>query len=415
MQAELITIGDELLIGQVVDTNSAWMGRALNLAGIQVAQITSVSDRQEQILEALRLASGRAELVLITGGLGPTKDDITKKTLSDYFGVPLVFSDEAYKNVEAFFQQRGRTVSPINRLQAEVLEGCQVLENKKGTAPGMWMEHEGVVYVSMPGVPYEMQYLMEAEVIPRLRQRFQTPYISHRTFLTHGIGESVLSEQISEFEDNLPEGVRLAYLPSPGTVKLRLSAMGEKARVREVMAELEADLLVRLGHYHFGFDDETITGVLGELLLKKGWTMATAESCTGGNISRMITSVPGASAWYMGSTVTYSYASKTDILNVPADMIQEQGAVSEAVVRSMAEQVCLKMGTQCAVATSGIAGPGGGTPEKPVGTVWIAAAVPGLVVAKRFQFGDNRLITIQMASETALHLLRKAILGEGLF
>ncbi|MCE2846487.1 MAG: competence/damage-inducible protein A [Sphingobacteriales bacterium] len=415
MQAELITIGDELLIGQVVDTNSAWMGRALNLAGIQVAQITSVSDRQEQILEALRLASGRAELVLITGGLGPTKDDITKKTLSDYFGVPLVFSDEAYKNVEAFFQQRGRTVSPINRLQAEVLDGCQVLENKKGTAPGMWMEHEGVVYVSMPGVPYEMQYLMEAEVIPRLRQRFQTPYILHRTFLTHGIGESVLSEQISEFEDNLPEGVRLAYLPSPGTVKLRLSATGEKARVREVMAELEADLLVRLGHYHFGFDDETITGVLGELLLKKGWTMATAESCTGGNISRMITSVPGASAWYMGSTVTYSYASKTDILNVPADMIQEQGAVSEAVVRSMAEQVCLKMGTQCAVATSGIAGPGGGTPEKPVGTVWIAAAVPGLVVAKRFQFGDNRLITIQMASETALHLLRKAILGEGLF
>ncbi|MFN5355304.1 MAG: competence/damage-inducible protein A [Bacteroidota bacterium] len=415
MQAELITIGDELLIGQVVDTNSAWMGRALNLAGIQVAQITSVSDRQEQILEALRLASGRAELVLITGGLGPTKDDITKKTLSDYFGVPLVFSDEAYKNVEAFFQQRGRTVSPINRLLSEVLEGCQVLENKKGTAPGMWMEHEGVVYVSMPGVPYEMQYLMEAEVIPRLRQRFQTPYILHRTFLTHGIGESVLSEQISEFEDNLPEGVRLAYLPSPGTVKLRLSATGEKARVREVMAELEADLLVRLGHYHFGFDDETITGVLGELLLKKGWTMATAESCTGGNISRMITSVPGASAWYMGSTVTYSYASKTDILNVPADMIQEQGAVSEAVVRSMAEQVCLKMGTQCAVATSGIAGPGGGTPEKPVGTVWIAAAVPGLVVAKRFQFGDNRLITIQMASETALHLLRKAILGEGLF
>ncbi len=415
MQAELITIGDELLIGQVVDTNSAWMGRALNLAGIQVAQITSVSDRQEQILEALRLASGRAELVLITGGLGPTKDDITKKTLSDYFGVPLVFSDEAYKNVEAFFQQRGRTVSPINRLQAEVLDGCQVLENKKGTAPGMWMEHEGVVYVSMPGVPYEMQYLMEAEVIPRLRQRFQTPYILHRTFLTHGIGESVLSEQISEFEDNLPEGVRLAYLPSPGTVKLRLSAMGEKARVREVMAELEADLLVRLGHYHLKKKKKKKKKKIGELLLKKGWTMATAESCTGGNISRMITSVPGASAWYMGSTVTYSYASKTDILNVPADMIQEQGAVSEAVVRSMAEQVCLKMGTQCAVATSGIAGPGGGTPEKPVGTVWIAAAVPGLVVAKRFQFGDNRLITIQMASETALHLLRKAILGEGLF
>lgn len=414
MQAELITIGDELLIGQVVDTNSAWMGRVLNLAGIHVTQITSVSDCQEHILEALRLASGRAGLVLITGGLGPTKDDITKKTLSHYFGVPLVFSDEAYKNVERFFQQRGRTVSPINRLQAEVLEGCQVLENKKGTAPGMWMEQGGVVYVSMPGVPYEMQYLMEAEVMPRLRKHFQTPFILHRTFLTHGIGESVLSERISDFEDNLPEGIRLAYLPSPGMVKLRLSATGEEARVRDVMAGLEADLLGRLGHYHFGFDEDTITGILGDLLVKKGWTMATAESCTGGNISRMITSVPGASTWYMGSTVTYSYASKTDILNVPADMIQEQGAVSESVVRTMAEQVCIKMGTQCAVATSGIAGPGGGTPEKPVGTVWIAAAIPGRVVAKRFQFGDNRLITIQMASETALHLLRKAILGEDL-
>lgn len=414
MLAEIITIGDELLIGQIVDTNSAWIGQQMNQVGFKVHQITSVSDNREHILSALAEASQRVQMVLITGGLGPTKDDITKKTLAEYFGTDFVFSQEAYEDVEYLFKIRGREVTPLNRLQAEVPSNCTVLRNRVGTAPGMWFEENGVVYASMPGVPHEMKYLMENEVLPRLKSKFKTPFILHRTLLTQGIGESFLAEKIADFEDQLPPHIRLAYLPAAGSVRLRLSGWGEEAFIRSEMSRLVADLQERVKEYLYGFDEETIAGVLGDLLRKNGLTISTAESCTGGNIAHLLTSIPGSSSWYMGSTITYSYESKTELLGVPKEVIEKHGAVSEEVVTSMVNNAKKLLGTSCAVATSGIAGPGGGTPDKPVGTVWIAVSSPRQTIAKKVLLGDNRLRTIQVASETALNMLRKLLISEGL-
>lgn len=409
VRAEIITIGDELLIGQVVDTNSAWIGNRLSMVGIQVHQITSVSDHIPHMLEALKNAFARVDVVLITGGLGPTRDDKTKDMLCAFFGVGFEFNHQAYADVEAYFHKRGREVSELNRKQAELPEGCTVLSNKVGTAPGMWFEREGRVIVSMPGVPHEMKYLMEQEVIVRLKTVYKTPFILHRTLLTHGIGESVLAEKLVDFENGLPPGVQLAYLPSPGLVKLRLSASGEEGEVRSRMEGTESRLKDLVNDYLFGFDDDDIQTIVGRRLQALGWTLATAESCTGGTIGHLVTSVPGSSAWYAGSTITYSYESKTRLLGVPADLIAKHGAVSEEVVMSMAKNVREKLGTHCAIATSGVAGPGGGTPEKPVGTVWIGVALPDRVFARKLQLGDNRLITIRVASESALHFLRKAL------
>lgn len=414
MLAEIITIGDELLIGQIVDTNSAWIGQQMNQVGFKVHQITSVSDNREHILSALTEASQRVQMVLITGGLGPTKDDITKKTLAEYFGTGFVFSQDAYEDVEYLFKIRGREVTPLNRLQAEVPSNCTVLRNRVGTAPGMWFEENGVVYASMPGVPHEMKYLMENEVLPRLKSKFKTPFILHRTLLTQGIGESFLAEKIADFEDQLPSHIRLAYLPAAGSVRLRLSGWGEETFIRSEMDRSVADLQERVKEYLYGFDDETIAGVLGDLLRKNGLTISTAESCTGGNIAHLLTSIPGSSAWYMGSTITYSYESKTELLGVPKEVIEKHGAVSEEVVTSMVNNAKKLLGTDCAVATSGIAGPGGGTPDKPVGTVWIAVSSPRQTIAKKVLLGDNRLRTIQVASETALNMLRKLLISEGL-
>lgn len=414
MLAEIITIGDELLIGQIVDTNSAWIGQQMNQVGFKVHQITSVSDNREHILSALAEASQRVQMVLITGGLGPTKDDITKKTLAEYFGSGFVFSQEAYEDVEYLFKIRGREVTPLNRLQAEVPSNCTVLRNRVGTAPGMWFEENGVVYASMPGVPHEMKYLMENEVLPRLKSKFKTPFILHRTLLTQGIGESFLAEKIADFEDQLPPHIRLAYLPAAGSVRLRLSGWGEETFIRNEMSRLVADLQDRVKEYLYGFDEETIAAVLGDLLRKNGLTISTAESCTGGNIAHLLTSIPGSSAWYMGSTITYSYESKTELLGVPKEVIEKHGAVSEEVVTSMVNNAKKLLGTSCAVATSGIAGPGGGTPDKPVGTVWIAVSSPRQTIAKKVLLGDNRLRTIQVASETALNMLRKLLISEGL-
>jgi nicotinamide-nucleotide amidase len=414
MQAEIITIGDEILIGQIVDTNSAWIGQQLNLAGISVFQITSVSDNEEHILKALADAAGRVSLVIITGGLGPTKDDLTKDVLARYFDVEMTFSEEAYQDIEYLFKIRGREVTPLNRKQAEVPANCTVLRNKVGTAPGMLFLEKGVMYASLPGVPYEMKYLMEKEVLPVVRKHFNSPFIYHRTILTQGIGESFLSEKIAGFEDSLPDFVKLAYLPAAGMVRLRLSAVGEEEKVKETMLHLEKKLVEEVKEYHFGFDDDTIQGVLGELLHQKGLTVSTAESCTGGYIGHLITSVPGSSAWYMGSTVTYSYESKTNVLDIPEELINLHGAVSEEVVTRMVENVKVKLKTDCAVATSGIAGPGGGTPDKPVGTVWIGVSIPGRTFAKKVMLGDNRLRTIQVASETALNMLRKALIESNL-
>ncbi len=411
MKAEIITIGDELLIGQVVDTNSAWIGQQLNLIGAKVFQITSVSDDREHILQTLTEAAQRVQVVLITGGLGPTKDDITKKTLCEYFGVNTRFDSGAYEDVERLFALRGREVTDINRLQAEVPANSTVLRNKVGTAPGMWFEENGVVYVSMPGVPYEMKYLMEHEVLPRLQQRFSMPHILHRTLLTQGIGESFLSDKLEDFEARLPEPFKLAYLPSPGMVRLRLSAAGDEKIISQEMDRLVNDLSNEVGEFLYGYDNDTIQELIGKALLEKGWTVSTAESCSGGFTAHLITSVPGSSAYYIGSTVTYSNESKMKILGVPEAMLIEHGAVSEAVVIHMADAVKMLYGTECSISISGVAGPSGGTEEKPVGTVWIGLSVPGKTIAKKVRLGDNRLRTIEVASNTALNMLRKLILG----
>lgn len=413
MLAEIITIGDEILIGQIVDTNSAWMGQQLNRIGVRVHQITSVSDEKKHILAALEDASGRADIILLTGGLGPTRDDITKHTLCEYFNTTLVFNEDIFKDVERLFHQRGRTVTEVNRMQAEVPASCIPLPNKTGTAPGMWFQSGGKIIVSMPGVPYEMKHLMTEQVLPRIVAQFKLPVILHHTILTQGIGESMLAERLVEFEDNLPEGFKLAYLPSPGMVRLRLSAYGlEKEKLQRTLNELVDKLTGQTAEFIYGHNDDSIAGVVGKLLAEKGMTVSTAESCTGGYVSHLLTAIPGSSAWYMGSTITYSYKSKTDILEVPAELINSLGAVSEEVVRVMADNVKKKLGTDCSIATSGIAGPGGGTPAKPVGTVWVAVSTPKGTTTRLLRLGDDRLRNIEVASQTALNILRQRLMEE---
>ncbi len=409
MLAEIITIGDELLIGQVIDTNSAWMGQQLNLAGFKVKQITSISDDETHIITALAEAAQRADIILITGGLGPTKDDVTKKTLCKYFNTGLVFNKEAYADVERVFKSRGREVMPIDKIQADVPENCKVLSNKNGTAPGMWFEHEGKIYVSMPGVPYEMKGIMADYVIPLLKQKFKTPNIFHKTILTQGIGETMLAELISDIEDNLPPHIKLAYLPSVASVRLRLTGISFDADLH-AQVENEANKILPLIHkYVYGFDEQTLADVVGKLLKEKNQTLALAESCTGGYISQLITAVPGCSSYYKGSMVAYSYEIKEEFLNVSKETLATKGAVSEEVVLQMANNAKAKFNVDYSIAVSGIAGPDGGTADKPVGTVWIAIATPKKTFAIRFQFGPNRSRNIEATALTALNLLRKEL------
>ena len=411
MKAEIITIGDELLIGQVVDTNSAWMGEVLNQIGVKVNRITSISDDREEIISTLTEASKRAQLVLITGGLGPTNDDITKKTLADFFSVSMRFDEKAFEDVLHLFSIRGREVSAINRLQAEVPENCITLYNKVGTAPGMWFDEGGVVYVSMPGVPYEMKYLMENEVVPRVQQRFKTPFIVHRTILTFGIGESFLAEKLGNFENTLPNNIKLAYLPSAGSVRLRLSGSGNNEQeLNTLLYQLTQELSDLIPEYIYGYDKDELPKVVGGLLKLNGFSLATAESCSGGFMAHLITSIPGSSAYYMGSSVTYSNESKTRLLNIPASLIEKHGAVSEPVVIAMAESVKKLFNVDCAIATTGVAGPGGGTPEKPVGSVWVGVSTPYETKAYLLRLGDNRLRIIEVAALSGLNFLRKALL-----
>lgn len=413
MKAEIITIGDELLIGQVIDTNSAFIATKLNEAGIFVHQITSVSDNREHIIEALGNAAQKADIVLITGGLGPTNDDITKLTLCEYFKVGLRFDPEAYKDVEYVFKIRGRAVTEVNRKQAELPENCVALRNKNGTAPGMWFDVKGKIYVSMPGVPHEMKALMEDEVIPKLKKQFTLPVIVHRNVLTIGIGESTLAEKIAAWENSLAQhGIKLAYLPSIGMVRLRLTTSGtDRTQLEEIVQKKIAELQSLIGEFIYGYENDTLEGIIGKILKERKQTIATAESCTGGYISHLITSIPGSSDYYVGSVITYSYEIKTLELNVNADLLNTKGAVSKEVVEQMASEVRRKFKTDYSIAVSGIAGPGGGTPEKPVGTVWIAIASPQRIFSKRFQFANNRLHNIQMTANAALNLLRKELLA----
>lgn len=410
MLAEIITIGDELLIGQVIDTNSAWIAGQLNMIGIKVHQITSISDDQEHILSTLREASERARLILITGGLGPTKDDITKKTLCTYFDTSLVFSQEAYNNVEKLFAKRGYAVTEVNRLQAMVPANCSVIPNPNGTAPCMWFEKDGCTYVSMPGVPFEMKAIMEQEIIPRLLNG-SNKVIIHRTILTEGVGESFLAGLIEPWEDALPSFIKLAYLPQPGMVRLRLTAYGtNRDLLQNALNKAEKELYPYAGKYIFGFDEDTMESVVGQLLREKGMTLSTAESCTGGNIAQLITSIAGSSDYYKGSVVAYSNEIKEHILGVPQQLLVAYGAVSEQTVTAMAEGIRALFSTHYAIAVSGIAGPGGGTNEKPVGTTWIAVATPSGTLTRKFMFGEHRGRNIRRASLAGLNMLRNALI-----
>lgn len=413
MLAEIVTIGDEILIGQIVDTNSAWMGTILNETGIKVHQITSVSDNREHILTALKEASQRADIILITGGLGPTRDDITKHTLCEYFNTKLRLNEEVLEDVTNIFKKFGRTVTDINRKQAEVPENCTPLRNKNGTAPGMWFEEKGKIYVSMPGVPFEMKGLMTTEVLPRLKQKFTLPIIIHKNVLTQGIGESALAERISDWEDSLAkEEIKLAYLPASSTVRLRLTITGKDATVLQERIDRKVSELVKLvDDYIYGYDNETLEGNIGKLLLEKKQSVSTAESCTGGAIAARLVSISGSSAYFKGSVIAYSYEVKTNELGVSKETLEKHGAVSQEVVEQMAVAIKKKMNTDYSIAVSGIAGPDGGTADKPVGTVWIAIASPNKVFSKRFQFAGNRERNILVTGLTALNLLRKEILA----
>lgn len=411
MNCEIITIGDELLIGQVIDTNSAWMATRLNEAGIRVKQMTSVSDDPEHITKELKAALNRSAIVLITGGLGPTKDDLTKDTLCRFFNTTLIEDPKVVHDLTVYFKSRGRELTETNRKQAEIPANCTPVYNKNGTAPGMWFDFEGKVIVSMPGVPYEMKAMMNEFVIPQLVNLFKLPKVIHQTIITTGVGESFLSDLLEPWETRLPPHFKLAYLPSTGMVRLRLSCyQSDDAIELQLMEEVEKAKML-IGKYIYGYNDDTPEKIVGKLLIENNQTLAVAESCTGGYISHLITSVPGSSTYYIGSTISYANEVKSRFLGVSQDVIAEKGAVSEEVAKAMAEGVRSTLGSTWAISTTGIAGPGGGTPEKPVGTVWIGLAGPNVLIAKKFQFGNDRLRNIQITAISAFTMLRKEILG----
>lgn len=410
--AEIITIGDELLIGQTVDTNSAWMGMQLSMKGIRVNRITSVSDRREEIISALDEALKRVPLVLITGGLGPTSDDITKHTLAGYFGSGLVMNHDVLAEVTARITGRNLEMNENNRRQALVPENCRVLANHAGTAPGMLFEKEGKTVISMPGVPSEMKHIMNEHVLPMVSARAGGRTIIHKNIMTFGTFEAKLAERLDGFEKELPSAVKLAYLPAHGVIKLRLTGTGDDAgQIRRTVEEQVRKLYQVIPDVIYGEDEVTLEETVGNLLLDNNMTVSTAESCTGGTIASMITSVAGSSAWFRGSVVAYDNSIKTGVLGVDPAVISLHGAVSEETVKAMAEGVRRLTATDYSVAVTGIAGPTGGTPEKPVGTVWIAVASPRGVVAEKHRFADDRLINISRSATTALNMLRKQIIS----
>nr|WP_294933808.1 competence/damage-inducible protein A [uncultured Flavobacterium sp.] len=413
MKATIVTIGDEILIGQIVDTNSAFIAKSLNKIGVEVHEMLSITDDKQHILDTFSKLQNQSDVVIITGGLGPTKDDITKKTFCDYFEDELVTDENVLVHVteliEGFFK---RPITQINKDQALVPSKCSVLFNKVGTAPGMWMEKENTVFVSLPGVPFEMKYLVENEVIPRLVSKFSRPYIVHKTIRTYGIGESLLAEKIESWEDNLPEFIKLAYLPSPGQVRLRLSARGtEELVLHQAIEEEVKKLELLISDVIIGYDDgETIEVVLGKLFKEKGLTIATAESCTGGKIAATLTSVAGSSAYFKGSVVSYATEAKVDVLGIPQDTIDRYSVVSTQVAEAMALNVKKMMQTDFAIATTGNAGPGKGEADAEIGTVIITIATPNGVETEEFNFGQPREKVIDRAVSKALEKIYKEIL-----
>ncbi|MFM7731553.1 MAG: competence/damage-inducible protein A [Flavobacteriales bacterium] len=410
LNAILICIGDELLIGQTVNTNAAWMGSALNQHGIRVLESVAIADDPEAIVLAMEHALERASIVLMTGGLGPTKDDLTKHTLARFFNQELCINQEVLARIKAYFESRGLPFLPSNASQAELPAGCRVIHNYRGTASGMWFEHQNRVVVSMPGVPYEMQGMMTDEIIPALCDKFKCPTIVHRTILTTGVGESFLADRIAAWEESLAaDEIKLAYLPSPGMVKLRMSVYGGTPHQREVMQRREAELLDMLGDVVYGFDDDTLITVVARRLTEMGATLSAAESCTGGRISYELTSVAGSSAYFLGGVVTYHANLKSALIGVDEGLIREYGVVSREVAMAMASGVKHTCQSDYAISVTGVAGPDS-LEGKPVGYLWIGVSTPERTFAQDFQFGRSRQNNISMATWAALNLLRKEIL-----
>lgn len=407
MNAIIITIGDEILLGQILDTNSQYMATRLTGIGVEVIEMLTIPDRPEKIAEMVDYAVKRAQLVLITGGLGPTKDDVTKKVLTDYFGGHLVFNEEAFTWLKELLMGRGIALNENNRSQAILPDNCRLLRNFKGTASGMWFEKQGKDVISMPGVPFEMEHLMEVYVIPGLREKYPHLELVYRVIKVYDIPESELAEKLEIWEDALPEGLDLAYLPSPGLVKLRLTAKGKAVGMLDAYYSTLKDVLRGLRFVEG--EDTSVEKQIGEMLKERKLSLATAESCTGGYIAHLLTSVAGSSDYFKGSVVAYSNEMKENVLKVNAEDIRLYGAVSETVVKQMAEGVKQITGADCAVATSGIAGPGGGTLEKPVGTVWIGVSTPDKTIARKFVFSFTRERNIAKAAVKALDMLMEEI------
>ena len=424
IKASIITIGDELLIGQVIDTNSAWIAQELNKAGIFVKRRVAVGDNENDIRIALDEESQHVDIILITGGLGPTSDDITKPLLCKYFNGKMIVNEDALQNVKYLFEKVfKRPVTEVNLKQAEVPDVCTVIQNKRGTAPGMWFvqrtsdgEKKGKIFVSMPGVPNEMQGMMKT-VIEKLKSRFELPVIVHKTLLTAGIGESMLAEQIKDFESALPSNIKLAYLPNYGMVRLRLTTSGYEKGIIEREIETQFETLKFLAKEYLVTDeDEPMEKVIGKLLSARNETMSTAESCTGGYIAHLITSIPGSSKYFKGSVVSYDNEVKENVLNVSDETLQTFGAVSEETVKEMLKGALDVLKTNYAIAVSGIMGPDGGSAEKPVGTVWIAVGSKSFdklrIETQKLNLRFDRMRNIQITSMNALNLLRKLILSE---
>ena len=415
MKAYIISIGDEILIGQILNTNAAWMATELNACGVDVLHMLTVSDERNAIMEAVSEAIKMADLVLLTGGLGPTKDDITKKTLADLFGMELEYHHPTFENIVNVFKIFGRTPDERYKIQSMMPNRCDVLINKVGTASGMWFEKDASIVVSMPGVPKEMIYLMSEEVLPRLKERGSIPAIEHKTVVCYGKGETDLSDMLDTFESEMPSNIKLAYLPntSNGYVRLRLSGRGPEKNVLMAQLEQEAQKMkFILGDLIFGKDEDRLEDVLARLLSAKNAKLATAESCTGGNISHKITSVSGCSSFYMGSVIAYSNEVKEHVLGVSSETMNKYGAVSQETVQKMAIGAKKLLNADYVIASSGIAGPDGGTPEKPVGTIWIAIAHPDGVLTQKLILGNNRNRNIEMTSNIAINTLRLLLLGK---
>ena len=411
MDVQIITIGDEILIGQIIDTNSAWIGQLLNKYGFRISKIITVGDGEQEIKEAIQSAMDQSDLVLLTGGLGPTKDDITKKVIANYFDVAMEFSEETWERITKFFKQLGRPTTPAHREQCYMPANVKLLYNKMGTAPGMWFDKENKVLISMPGVPYEMKYLMEHQVLPRILEKFTSTPIAHRTIRTAGMGESAIAQRVEKIEASLPDFIKLAFLPNLGHVRLRLTGIHEsESKLHQILDKKVKEIEAEISDIVYATEDISLEEVVNKKFIENGLSIGTAESCTGGFIAHRLTSISGSSAYFKGSVIAYSNEVKVNQLNVSEKTLEQHGAVSEETVTEMVKGCLNLLKTDYAIATSGIAGPTGGTPNKPVGTIWIAIGNKEEIKTLKLQLGKNRLKNIEFTSNSALNLLVKFLI-----